>query len=272
MAIFGVPEATGRRAPSGTGSDRDPQPGRVEHGAAPRRQHRRGAGRRPGSGPRDEHPVSVARQLEQAAPAKDLLGRRRSPRPRRRDFELLPDGTGRHARVPAARARPRRAVVRAHLEAPLVDRQRELMNSGRVRLVAAERDAVYPIVGEAGIGKSRLANRLCAVATRPRSCADVVSPTVRRPRTCRSRGSRAGGWRSDRAARRRGLDRRAPERPQLPRKLAAERPVVLVLEDVHWAGPTLLDLVEYLGGRSWTPLVSAWLGGSSKRVLAGPHR
>src|SRR5262249_53598464 len=30
--------------------------------------------------------------------------------------------------------------------------------------------------------------------------------------------------------------------------LAADRPVVLVLEDVHWAEPTLLDLVEYLEG------------------------
>jgi class 3 adenylate cyclase/tetratricopeptide (TPR) repeat protein len=32
--------------------------------------------------------------------------------------------------------------------------------------------------------------------------------------------------------------------------LAATRPVVAVLEDVHWAEPTLLDLLEYLGGWS----------------------
>jgi DNA-binding SARP family transcriptional activator len=32
--------------------------------------------------------------------------------------------------------------------------------------------------------------------------------------------------------------------------LAAERPLVLVLEDVHWAEPALLDLVEYLTGWS----------------------
>ncbi|MEP6910949.1 MAG: BTAD domain-containing putative transcriptional regulator [Actinomycetota bacterium] len=32
--------------------------------------------------------------------------------------------------------------------------------------------------------------------------------------------------------------------------LAAKRPLVVVLEDVHWAEPTLLDLIEYL--RAWT--------------------
>jgi class 3 adenylate cyclase len=31
--------------------------------------------------------------------------------------------------------------------------------------------------------------------------------------------------------------------------LAAERPLVVVLEDIHWAEPTLLDLIEYL--RAW---------------------
>ncbi len=30
-------------------------------------------------------------------------------------------------------------------------------------------------------------------------------------------------------------------------RLARERPVVLILEDLHWAEPTLLDLIEYLG-------------------------
>ena len=31
--------------------------------------------------------------------------------------------------------------------------------------------------------------------------------------------------------------------------LAADRPLVLVFEDIHWAEPTLLDLIEYLAGR-----------------------
>ena len=32
--------------------------------------------------------------------------------------------------------------------------------------------------------------------------------------------------------------------------LASERPAVLVLDDVHWAEPALLDLVEYLSDRT----------------------
>ena len=31
--------------------------------------------------------------------------------------------------------------------------------------------------------------------------------------------------------------------------LAAERPLILVFEDIHWAEPTLLDLIEYLADR-----------------------
>ena len=33
-------------------------------------------------------------------------------------------------------------------------------------------------------------------------------------------------------------------------EVARERPLVIVVEDIHWAEPTLLDLLEYLGG--WT--------------------
>ena len=32
--------------------------------------------------------------------------------------------------------------------------------------------------------------------------------------------------------------------------LAAEEPLVVVVEDIHWAEPTFLDLVQYLGGFS----------------------
>src|SRR5205814_1373839 len=34
---------------------------------------------------------------------------------------------------------------------------------------------------------------------------------------------------------------------RLFKRLARDRPLVLVFEDVHWAEPTLLDLIEYLG-------------------------
>src|SRR4029079_18960787 len=32
-------------------------------------------------------------------------------------------------------------------------------------------------------------------------------------------------------------------------ELAAERPLIVVFDDVHWAEPTFLDFVEYLAGR-----------------------
>ena len=38
-------------------------------------------------------------------------------------------------------------------------------------------------------------------------------------------------------------------------RLAGERPVVLVFDDVHWAEPTLLDLVEYLAARAEGPIL-----------------
>ena len=36
--------------------------------------------------------------------------------------------------------------------------------------------------------------------------------------------------------------------------LARERPLLVVLDDVHWAEPTLLDLVEYIAGWSEAPI------------------
>src|SRR5207249_10734822 len=42
--------------------------------------------------------------------------------------------------------------------------------------------------------------------------------------------------------------------------LAAQRPLVLVLDDVHWAEPTLLDLVEQLAVRARGPIFVLCLG------------
>src|SRR6185312_13027961 len=38
--------------------------------------------------------------------------------------------------------------------------------------------------------------------------------------------------------------------------LAAEQPLLVVFDDIHWAEPTFLDLVEYLGGaREQAPML-----------------
>src|SRR5207248_1738850 len=41
--------------------------------------------------------------------------------------------------------------------------------------------------------------------------------------------------------------------------LAAQRPVVLIIEDVHWAEPSLLDLVDYLIDWLTSPVLIACL-------------
>jgi len=42
--------------------------------------------------------------------------------------------------------------------------------------------------------------------------------------------------------------------------LAQERPVIVVLDDIHWAEPTFLDLVEYVAGFSRAPTLLLCLG------------
>ena len=63
--------------------------------------------------------------------------------------------------------------------------------------------------------------------------------------------------------------------------LARERPVAVIFEDVHWAQPTLLDLVEYLADGTPAPVFllclarpelleqrGAWAGGHRRRVTS----
>jgi predicted ATPase len=64
--------------------------------------------------------------------------------------------------------------------------------------------------------------------------------------------------------------------------LARERPLVVVLDDIHWAEPTLLDLVEYLGEWAEAPVLvlcaarrdlletrPAWAGPTSTGFVVG---
>ena len=39
--------------------------------------------------------------------------------------------------------------------------------------------------------------------------------------------------------------------------LARERPLLVVLDDIHWAEPTFLDLIEYLAGFTGGPVCSS---------------
>jgi DNA-binding SARP family transcriptional activator len=133
-------------------------------------------------------------------------------------------------------------------DTPLVGRRLEL---DRLReAFAAARDearcVVFTVVGEAGIGKTRLARELIAQVE------DKATVLVGR---CVAYGEgatflplvemigpevlAAGSTGEIFLAARRRFE-----------ELAAERPLALLFEDVHWAEPTLLDFVGYLGAQA----------------------
>lgn len=138
------------------------------------------------------------------------------------------------------------------LDAPLVGRTRELALLD-AELGAALRDHMCRLVtvsGSAGIGKSRLAREfLSGAGTRARlltaRCVpygdgitflplrDLLAEVDEQPTLA------AGTNEETFLAVRRLFER-----------LAGERPLIVCFEDVHWAQPTFLDLIEYLAGWS----------------------
>jgi DNA-binding SARP family transcriptional activator/tetratricopeptide (TPR) repeat protein len=207
--------------------------------------------------------VREAVRAEPLAPI--VLGEGAALIPAFRFAELLPD----------AEPIPRR------LEAPLVGRQDELAELRRTFDEAREDRAcrVVTVLGDAGIGKTRLAKELvrvlgeqakvlvgrcvsygagatylpvaeivralapdaseAAIAALLEDEADarVVARTVRELTGMAEGAAPAQGQEGFWAVRR------------LLEVVARRQPIVLVLEDVHWAEPTLLDLVEYLGAQ-----------------------
>jgi DNA-binding SARP family transcriptional activator/tetratricopeptide (TPR) repeat protein len=165
-------------------------------------------------------------------------------------------------------------------DAPLVGRAEELE-----RLRAAYHDAreggvcrVVTVLGEAGIGKTRLLREFLATTREEVQLlvgrctsygegatylpiAEAVRQAVREPSLQSVARLLEGEGDADQVARRIAELSGLTEVPAAPSEafwavrrflegLARNRPVVLVLDDVHWAEPTLLDLVEYLG--EWT--------------------
>ena len=116
------------------------------------------------------------------------------------------------------------------------------------RVVAAEGARLVTIVGEPGIGKSRFAREAVA-ALEP-------APTVLVGR-CPPYGEGVTFWPLRELLRQAGsdVDLGGSSHEVFARvrtllvELAAERPVAVLFDDVHWAEPTFLDLVEYLASR-----------------------
>jgi class 3 adenylate cyclase/tetratricopeptide (TPR) repeat protein len=219
--------------------------------------------------------VNVAARLEQAAgPGEILIGD--STRQLVRDAaELEPvddlDLKGKTERVPAwrlARVEPGAAGFARRLESPLVGRREELERLAE--LYGEARDSRSPrlctILGAPGVGKSRLTAELAAHVER--------EATVLLGR-CLSYGEGITYWPLveivQQAEQRFPLGDMLAERPRelietltgsgqaggsteeafwavrkLFEALARERPLVIVLDDVHWAEATFLDLVEHV--------------------------
>ena len=221
--------------------------------------------------------VNVAARLEQAArPGEILLGEgsqrlvreavrseavealelkgKVEPIPAYRLLELLPD-------VPAF-TRP--------IYAPFVGREQELTAVGQVFATAVEKrlPQLATVVGPPGIGKSRLIRELIQ-----RCDARVV---VGR---CLSYGEGITYWPlqeiveqlagveflDDELARLRigaALGEGTASREEIAwgfrrlfETLAGERPLIVVLDDIHWAEPALLDLIEYVSTFAAAPLL-----------------
>lgn len=145
---------------------------------------------------------------------------------------------------PEATAVPRRDDAR------FVGRDRELVRLRELyaRVVAGEGSGLVTIVGEPGIGKSRLAREALARLT--------PEPTLLVGR-CPPYGEGVTFWPLRELLRQAGRDGELSGSShevfatvrQLLVELAEDRPVVVAFDDIHWAEPTFLDLVEYLAAR-----------------------
>ena len=179
-----------------------------------------------------------------------------------------------HEVVPGAPAYARR------LDAPLVGRADELERLRAAYLDVREsgHGRVVTVVGEAGIGKTRLLRELLLPLREEARIlvgrcvsygegatylplAEAVRQAVREPSVAGVAALLEGEGDVQQVARRvaeltgLGAGPAAPGEAfwavrRFVESLARERPLVLVLDDIHWAEPTLLDLVEYLG--EWT--------------------
>jgi tetratricopeptide (TPR) repeat protein len=150
-------------------------------------------------------------------------------------------------------------IVRA-LNTPLVGRKRELaaLVQAYEQASAERRCRTVTVVGEAGIGKTRLARELVG------RTGDEATALVGR---CVSYGEGAtwlplqemldqAGTRLETILAGAGSPGEVfIEAGRVFEGLAADRPLLLVFDDLHWAEPTVLDLVEYLRTRAEGPIL-----------------
>jgi class 3 adenylate cyclase/tetratricopeptide (TPR) repeat protein len=211
--------------------------------------------------------VNVAARLEQAAkPGEVLLGEE--------TYRLVRDGIEADATAPVdakGKADPlsayRLVSVQADApgrrhEAPMIgrERQRELLDGTFANVVSDRSCHLFTILGSAGVGKSRLAQEFLAgvdatvVTGRCLSYGEGISywPVTEVVKQLVPAGETTGPLASIL-----GDDTASGSPEEIAwafRKLlearAAERPVVVVFDDLHWGEPTFLDLVEHVADLS----------------------
>jgi class 3 adenylate cyclase/tetratricopeptide (TPR) repeat protein len=211
--------------------------------------------------------VNVAARLEQAArPGEVLLGEE-TYRLVRAAVEAEPappvEAKGKAEPLTAHRLLSVQAdaPTRRH-DAPMIgrERQRTLLENAFANLVGERACQLFTVLGVAGVGKSRLAEEFLG---------GVEDATVVRGR-CLSYGEGISYWPVTEVVKQLVPDgtsgplasilgdESTPSSPEeiawafrkLLESRAAERPVVVVFDDVHWGEPTFLDLVEHVADLS----------------------
>jgi class 3 adenylate cyclase/tetratricopeptide (TPR) repeat protein len=237
--------------------------------------------------------VNVAARLEAAAPTNEILIGERTYRLVRDSVEVEEieplELKGKAEPVPAYRllaVRDGEALVRHH-ERPLVGREEELaVLRGALATAAQGRGTMATVVGQAGIGKSRLTEEfvgllhgearvvrgrclpygrgitfwpLVEIVRQAASIEETDPPAVGLAKLASLAGTDGVAERVGSAV---GLheaqfsvDEVVWGTRKLLERLAKERPLVVVFDDIHWAEPTLLDLIRNVADSAEAPVL-----------------